>query len=266
MAKLEKDKIALFLACASVLSGQTSAMNVNKAQSPKTVAAVGGAAPQVRKGMPVGAKVLLGIIGGASVIELIHSGFGFFTNSILGKYSLGELAKKALNGKKVPGDKKKDNKERSDVPDDEKKDEGTIVNKNEPGDARKALAKKILDFIDGLEHFDQTPKKLEEAFSCKSDTEAFDEAYKIYKDYLYNFYSIFDKLAKNESEKVTRRVNKDIAFDYIVTYEDNSIILKCGNEVYTYTLDKDENLILELKYSNQDRTIRFKKLKIPNKN
>lgn len=265
MSKLGKDKIALFLTCMSVFGNRTSAMNANKAQNRQPVAEVEGGSPQAKKGISAG-LMLASVISGLVVLESIHSGFGFFTDSILGKYSLGELAKKALNGKKVPGDKKKDNKERSDVPDDEKKDEGTIVNKNEPGDARKALAKKILDFIDGLEHFDQTPKKLEEAFSCKSDTEAFDEAYKIYKDYLYNFYSIFDKLAKNESEKVTRRVNKDIAFDYIVTYEDNSIILKCGNEVYTYTLDKDENLILELKYSNQDRTIRFKKLKIPNKN
>jgi hypothetical protein len=44
MAKLGKDKIALFLACASVLGGKTQAMNINKAQSPQTVAAVGGAA------------------------------------------------------------------------------------------------------------------------------------------------------------------------------------------------------------------------------
>ena len=42
MAKLGKDKIALFLACASVLGGKTQAMNINKAQSPQTVAAVGG--------------------------------------------------------------------------------------------------------------------------------------------------------------------------------------------------------------------------------
>ena len=40
MAKLGKDKIALFLACASILGGKTQAMN--KPQSQKTVAAVGG--------------------------------------------------------------------------------------------------------------------------------------------------------------------------------------------------------------------------------
>ena len=40
IAKLGKDKIALFLACASILGGKTQAMN--KPQSQKTVAAVGG--------------------------------------------------------------------------------------------------------------------------------------------------------------------------------------------------------------------------------
>ena len=42
MAKLGKDKIALFLACTSVLGGKTQAMNISKVQSPQTVAAVGG--------------------------------------------------------------------------------------------------------------------------------------------------------------------------------------------------------------------------------
>lgn len=42
MKKLGKDKMALVLACMSILGGKTSAMN--KSESPKTVAAVGGAA------------------------------------------------------------------------------------------------------------------------------------------------------------------------------------------------------------------------------
>ena len=44
MAKLEKDKIALFLACASILGGKTSSKDVDKvkAQSPQTVATVSG--------------------------------------------------------------------------------------------------------------------------------------------------------------------------------------------------------------------------------
>ena len=42
MNKFGKDKIALFLAFTSVLGNKASAMNTNKAQSPQTVAAVGG--------------------------------------------------------------------------------------------------------------------------------------------------------------------------------------------------------------------------------
>ena len=271
MSKLGKDKIALFLTCMSVFGNRTSAMNANKAQNRQPVAEVEGGSPQAKKGISAG-LMLASVISGLVVLESIHSGFGFFTDSILGKYSLGELAKKALNGKKVldgkkvPGDKKKDNKERSDVPDDEKKDEGTIVNKNEPGDARKTLAKKILDFIDGLAYFEQTPKKLEEAFSCKSNTEAYQETFDIYKCCLYNVYSVFEKLAENESEKVTIKLHGGKNLNYSVTYENNSIILEHDNEVWTYTLDEDEDLILRLKYSNQDKTIKFKKLKIPNKN
>ena len=42
MAKLGKDKIALFLACASVLGGKIQAMNIDKPQSRQTLEAVGG--------------------------------------------------------------------------------------------------------------------------------------------------------------------------------------------------------------------------------
>ena len=42
MAKLGKDKIALFLACASIFGGKTQAMNISKVQNPQTVATVGG--------------------------------------------------------------------------------------------------------------------------------------------------------------------------------------------------------------------------------
>ena len=42
MKKFGKNKIALFLACTSVLGNKASAMSANKVQNPKTVAAVGG--------------------------------------------------------------------------------------------------------------------------------------------------------------------------------------------------------------------------------
>ena len=42
MSKFGREKIALFLACASVLGGKTQAMNISKAQSPQTIGAIGG--------------------------------------------------------------------------------------------------------------------------------------------------------------------------------------------------------------------------------
>ena len=42
MKKLDRKKIAFLLACASISSGKIQAENTNKAQSPETVAAVGG--------------------------------------------------------------------------------------------------------------------------------------------------------------------------------------------------------------------------------
>ena len=49
MAKLGKDKIALFLACTSVLGGKTQAMNISKVQSPQTIGAVGGRELNLKK-------------------------------------------------------------------------------------------------------------------------------------------------------------------------------------------------------------------------
>ena len=58
MAKLGKDKIALFLACASVLGGKTQAMNINKVQSLQTIGTVGGATTPVKnKGLSKKQKI-----------------------------------------------------------------------------------------------------------------------------------------------------------------------------------------------------------------
>ena len=49
MAKLGQDKIALFLACASVLGGKTQAMNISKVQNPQTIGTVGGRETNLKK-------------------------------------------------------------------------------------------------------------------------------------------------------------------------------------------------------------------------
>ena len=56
MKKFGRDKIALFLACTSVLGGKTQAMNTSKAQSPQTVAAVGGATSRINQSVKQGLK------------------------------------------------------------------------------------------------------------------------------------------------------------------------------------------------------------------
>ncbi len=66
MKKFGKLKMALMLACASVLNGRTSAVDKNITQSQQTVAAVGGAATfnkelNDKKGLSKNAKILLGI-------------------------------------------------------------------------------------------------------------------------------------------------------------------------------------------------------------
>ena len=65
MKKFGRDKIALFLACTSVLGGKTQAMNTSKAQSPQTVAAVGGATSRinqsVKQGLTKNQKLVIGL-------------------------------------------------------------------------------------------------------------------------------------------------------------------------------------------------------------
>ena len=235
MAKLEKDKIALFLACASVLSGQTSAMNVNKAQNPQTVAA-----PQVRKGMPVGAKVLLGIIGGASVIELIHSGFGFFTNSILGKYSLGELAKKALDNKKAPGGKKEGNVGELPV------DNNVLVQKmanilSSFPDFSSVSDKKNINWDDPL--LDEALKYFELCGENDLFAGAMSKEIKQSKKYilfgLNNYSKAFEKLTNKENEIVRVELFGEPT-EWKVQYCANEITFRNNKEVATFTLKGDK--------------------------
>jgi hypothetical protein len=49
MKKFDRSKIALFLACMSVLGNSTSAMNANKVQNPQTIGTVGGRETNLKK-------------------------------------------------------------------------------------------------------------------------------------------------------------------------------------------------------------------------
>ncbi len=76
MAKLGRDKVALFLACTSILGGKIQAMDANKAKTPQTVAAVGGATSrnnQSKQGLSKNQK--LGVITAASFVVASVVGF-----------------------------------------------------------------------------------------------------------------------------------------------------------------------------------------------
>ena len=80
MKKFGRDKIALFLACTSVLGGKTQAMNT-KGSNPQTVAAVGGAVSRsnksVKQGLTKNQKLAIAVaasVVGVTAIGLIILG------------------------------------------------------------------------------------------------------------------------------------------------------------------------------------------------
>ena len=112
MKKFGKDKIALFLACTSLLSDKASAMNMGKTQNQQPVAAVGGAISRnnnpVQQGLSKKQKFTIATI--ASILA-----FAVIGGTIWG-------VKKHLDNKKDPS--KKDNK------DDNKKNNKNIEGSN----------------------------------------------------------------------------------------------------------------------------------------
>ena len=111
MAKLGKDKIALFLACASVLGGKTQAMNISKVQNPQTIGTVGGARNQPKK-INWGKIAKIGglTVAGLAALETIHSLIGRFTDFKIGSYSIGRAIKNRAkkNNKSNPNELNKD--------------------------------------------------------------------------------------------------------------------------------------------------------------
>ena len=90
MKKFGRDKVALFLACTSVLGSKTYAMDKNKAQNPQIAVEVRKKASSCSKEIPNWLKILMGILGVASAVELYNEIMGgiYGTNWYLGKYSI----------------------------------------------------------------------------------------------------------------------------------------------------------------------------------
>ncbi len=107
MKKFSKNKIALFLACASVLGGKTQAMNISKVQIPQVIGTVGGARTKPKK-INWGKIVKIGgfSVAGLVTLEAIHSIIGATTNSKLGRYSIGSVIKERIEKKNQADEEK----------------------------------------------------------------------------------------------------------------------------------------------------------------
>lgn len=119
MSNFGRNKIALVLACASVLVGKTQAMNTNRAKNPQTVGAVGGAAVRNQPKKINRAKIVK-IFGfsaaGLAALETIHSLIGGFTDSELGSLSIGRAIRNNVkkNEQPDPKEQKKSNQKIND--------------------------------------------------------------------------------------------------------------------------------------------------------
>ena len=109
MKKFDRSKIALFLACMSVLGNSTSAMNANKVQNPQTIGTVGGARNQPKK-INLGKIAKIGgfTVAGLAALETIHSLIGGLTDSKLGSYSIGRAIRNRVKKNEQPDSGKPD--------------------------------------------------------------------------------------------------------------------------------------------------------------
>ena len=90
MKKFGRDKVALFLACASVLGSKTYAMDKNKAQNPQIAVEVRKKASSCSKEIPNWLKILVSVGGVALAVMAYNEIMGgiYGTNWYLGKYSI----------------------------------------------------------------------------------------------------------------------------------------------------------------------------------
>ena len=134
----KKKKLALTLACTSVLGGKTQAMNINKPQSRQAIAAVRGETVKNQPKKIDGNKIVkIGgfTVAGLAALETIHSLIGRFTDSKLGSYSIGRAIRNRgkKNNQYAPGGPKKvnSNDENDELKDDKMLNDNFKKSKNQ---------------------------------------------------------------------------------------------------------------------------------------
>ncbi len=150
-----KSKIAVTLLGALAFGANAQAMNLGvKDDKPRqTLGAVREAAPQVKKGMPLAAKVVFSVLGTLGIVEFGHSMVGGLTNSKFGRYSLGRLIKNHVNKNKQPDLGEQDNENPNEQNNEEKNEEkdenlNAVLEKFKAADpsAFNSNKNKIIDF------------------------------------------------------------------------------------------------------------------------
>ena len=130
-----KSKIAVTLLGALAFGANAQAMNLGvKDDKPRqTLGAVREAAPQVKKGMPLTAKVVAGTFGTLAGLEFIRNMIGGFTNYKLGSYTIGRVIRNRVKKNEQPDLGEQDNKNPNVQNNEEKNEEiKSILPNHEP--------------------------------------------------------------------------------------------------------------------------------------
>ena len=270
MHKNFKNKFAALAACASILGSETSAMNSNKIEVKKTqtIGTVGGARNQPKK---INWKKIVTIgglvVAGGVVLETIHSLIGGFTDSKLGKWSIGEVIKNRLKknkqsdyGNQDVGDQFKEK--------DESIEKGKEINEANSKKIKKDIISKVnKKLVVGPNKFKEELKENNEEW-VKFDEKVCEKSS---EQYLEKFKKALNEIKKNTFTEGEERELCDllqVVRDNKISYNDalrlgvssNKILLILNSVVYSIiveeegvAIEKDNKAIANLKYENEIR-------------
>ena len=227
-----KSKIAVTLLGALAFGANAQAMNLGvKDDKPRqTLGAVREAAPQVKKGMPLAAKVVFSVLATLGIVEFGHSMVGGLTNSKFGRYSLGRLIKNHVNKNKQPDLGAQDNEKNieNDQNDDEKDENLNAVLKKFRDAAPSAFDSKK----DGLINFYK--KIINKKYSINNDC---NEVCKEAANSIINFMNApnVENGLKIEFNGSYRFAFKDIRYNIQFALDDKFKIIGCGKIILNTT-------------------------------